>query len=230
MLESFELSALLISLFTGLLLGIPVGPTMFLIVDASMQVGKKAGFKVYCGFMAAKLLYMSVALLANSFITSNKSLESAFYLVASSMLVVWGVIIFFKSVKKKEAIKPSESGLLFKRGLMVGLSNPVIPFIYLTFIQFIKLHSTEATTITYLVHIFIMEAVTLLVLASIIALLLKGGAFIENHWNKVVKAMGVVLICAGAYQVYEMINLNDGEIEISNDKNVLEEQLEQIEK
>ncbi len=194
-----------------------------------MQVSRVGGLKVYCGFMLAKLIYIGFALLANSYITSNENVEAAFYLVASSMLVIWGVIILFKGFKKKENVKTPESGQLLKRGLYVGLSNPVIPFIYLTFIQFIRLHSTEADTFVYIVHILIMEVVTLIVLSSIIALLLKGGSFVEDHWNKVVKAMGFVLICAGSYQVYQMIDLKDGEVEINNDKNVLEEQLENIE-
>lgn len=229
MFESFELSALLISVIAGLFLGVPSGPAMFFIMDTSMTEGKAAAFKVYGGFMGAKMLYMALALLANDFISAHQKVESVVYLVASVLLVLWGVFIIFKSNKRNEPNTPLTVDRFYKRGLIVGLSNPVIPFIYLTFIQFIKLYAQNLSTFTYILNISILEFVSFLVLAGSAWLLLKGGRPVQNHWNKIVKLMGIFLLCAGSYQVYQLVDYKQGDFNIRNDGNVLEQQLEDIE-
>lgn len=236
MLESIELSALLISIIAGLFLGIPSGPALFFVLDTTLEEGKLAALKVYGGFMAAKLLYLAVALLANDFISTHQKLESVLFLIASVLLMVWGVVIIVKSKKRKDAIESKSkkkheeaSGSFYKTGFLIGVSNPVIPFIYLTVLQFIKIYANNPNTLKYLLNIAVMEAVTFLVLAGIAGILLKGGAFIQKHWNKVVMVVGVVLVCAGGYQAYHLVNVERGEIKVNNDENMLEEQLENIE-
>lgn len=229
MLESFELSALLISIIAGLFLGVPSGPALFFIVDTSLKEGKPAALKVYGGFMAAKLLYMVLALLANDFISAHQKLESVFYLIASLLLMLWGAIIIVKGNKRKEGNSELTIDRFYRRGLVVGLSNPVIPFIYLTFIQFIKIYANNVTTFKYILNIAILEAASFLVLAGTAWLLLKGGRLVQNNWNKVVRLMGIFLLCAGSYQVYQLVDFKRGGFNIKNDGNVLEQQLEEIE-
>lgn len=229
MFESLELSALLISIIAGLFLGVPSGPALFFVLDTSLKDGKAAGLKVYGGFMAAKVLYVVLALLANDFISANQKLESAFFLTASFLLMLWGILIIFKSNKRNEKDSQLSVDRFYRRGLIVGLSNPVIPFIYLTFIQFIKIYANNVTTFKYIVNIAILESVSFLVLAGTAWILLSGGRLVQNHWNKVVKLMGIFLFCAGSYQVYQLIDYKKGEVSIRSNQNVLEQQLEEIE-
>lgn len=233
MLESIELSALLISIIAGLFLGVPSGPALFFVLDTCLEESKTAAFKVYGGFMSAKVVYVAVALLANDFISTHQKLESIFYLVASFLLIVWGAIIFIKSNKKsglkKDSGQQTAIGSFFKTGFIVGISNPIIPFIYLTFIQFIKIYARNVTTFKYILNIAIMELVSFLVLVVIAWILLSGGRMVQHHWNKVVKLMGIFLLCAGSYQVYKLIDFKDGGISINSDENALEKQLEEIE-
>lgn len=231
MFESFEMSALLISIIAGLFLGVPSGPALFFVLDTSLKDGKAAALKVYGGFMAAKVLYLVLALLANDFISANQKLESVFILAASFLLMLWGVVIMLKSNINKKSEKESKLKVhrFYRRGLIVGLSNPVIPFIYLTLMQFIKIYANNVTTFKYILNITIMEAVSFLVLASTAGILLSGGRLVQNHWNKMVKVMGIFLFCAGSYQVYQLIDYNKGEMSISSDQNVLEQQLEEVE-
>ena len=229
MLESFEMSALLISIVAGLFLGIPSGPALFFVLDTSLKEGKAAALKVYGGFLAAKMLYVALALLANDFISAHRKLESIFYLVASILLMLWGVLIIWKSNKRRESKSQAKVDLYYRKGLVVGLSNPVIPFIYLTFIQFIKAYASNITTYKYILNIFILEVVSFSVLAGIAWLFLSGGRLVQNHWSKVVMVMGIFLLCAGSYQVYQLIDVKQGEVNIKSEENVLEQQLEKIE-
>lgn len=229
MFESLELSALLISIIAGLFLGVPSGPALFFVLDTSLKDGKAAGLKVYGGFMAAKVLYVVLALLANDFISANQKLESAFFLTASFLLMLWGILIIFKSNKRNEKDSQLSVDRFYRRGLIVGLSNPVIPLIYLTFIQFIKIYANNVTTFKYILNIAILESVSFLVLAGTAWILLNGGRLVQNHWNKVVKLMGIFLFCAGSYQVYQLIDYKKGEVSIKSNQNVLEQQLEKIE-
>ncbi len=227
----FELSALLISIIAGLFLGVPSGPALFYVLDTCLDRGKVAGLKMYGGLMASKVLYIGLALLANDFISSHQKLESVFYLTASFLLMVWGVVIMFKKSKKeeKEAGKQVEVASLYKTGFLVGLSNPIIPFIYLTFIQFIKIYARNVNTFKYILNITIMELVSFLVLAGTATVLLSGGQMVRTHWNKMVKVMGIFLFCAGSYQVYQLVDFNKGGFRIKQEENVLEQQLEVIE-
>ena len=229
MFESIELSALLISIIAGLFLGVPSGPALFFVLDTCLKESKAAALKVYGGFMAAKVLYVALALLANDFISSHKKLESIFYLTASALLVVWGVVMIVKSNQRDDDGKETEVSSFYKTGFVVGLSNPVIPFIYLTFIQFIKIYARNVTLLKYILNITIMELVSFLVLVVIAWILLSGGKMVQNHWSKAVKVMGAFLICAGSYQVYQLVDYKNGEISIKSDENVLEEQLEEVE-
>lgn len=229
MIESFEISALLISVIAGLFLGVPSGPALFFILDTSLQDGKAAALRVYGGFMAAKLVYVILALLGNDFISSHKSIESLFLLIASFLLMLWGAFILIKSTKRKETNRKTATGLFYRRGLIVGLSNPVIPFIYLTFIQFIKIYATNVTTFKFVLNIAVMEAVSFLVLAGSAWLLLSGGRMVQNHWNKIVKLMGAFLLIAGSYQVYQLVDYKEGAFSIKSEDNVLQQQMEGIE-
>lgn len=229
MFEFFELSALLISIIAGLFLGVPSGPALFFVLDTSLQDGKAAALKVYGGFMAAKVLYVMLALLANDFISANQKLESVFILAASFLLMLWGIFILFKSNKRSEKDSHLHVNRFYRKGLIVGLSNPVIPFIYLTLMQFIKIYAHNVTTFKYILNIAIMEAVSFLVLAGAAWILLSGGRLVQNHWNKMVKVMGIFLFCAGSYQVYQLIDYNKGEMSIRSNQNVLEQQLQEVE-
>lgn len=231
MFESFELSALLISILAGLFLGVPSGPALFFVLDTCLKVSKTAALKVYAGLMGSKLLYIALALLANDFISTHQKLESVFYLLASCLLVVWGIVIIIKSNKSNENRRDiAAEGSFYKNGFVVGLSNPIIPFVYLTFLQFIKIYANNVNTFKYILNITIMETVSFLVLAAAAGILLSGGRMVQNHWNKMVRIMGIFLLCAGSYQVYHLIDLKKGgEIDIKSDENVLEEQLEKIE-
>jgi threonine/homoserine/homoserine lactone efflux protein len=230
MFESIELSALLISIIAGLFLGVPSGPALFFVLDTCLQIGKAAALKVYGGFMGAKLIYIALALLANDYISSYPKVESALYLAASFLLVVWGVVILFKSSKQaKTSGTQAYHNSLYRTGFIVGISNPVIPFVYLTFIQFIKIYARDVTIFKYLLNITIMEAVSFLVLAGAAWLLLSGGQMVRTHWNKLVKVMALFLIVAGSYQVYQLVDFSGNSVHINDEENPLEEQLEKVE-
>lgn len=229
MFEHVELSALLISIIAGLFLGIPSGPALFFVLDTMLQAGKAAALRLYGGLMGAKLVWIVLALLANNFISAHKQVEAGFYLLASLLLMCWGVLILFKSTKKQKTTSPGVMDSFYRTGFIVGISNPVIPFIYLTFIQFIKVYASNANTFKYLLNIGIMEAVSFLMLSAAGLMLLGGGQLVQRHWQKLVSVMGVLLICAGGYQLYELIDYGADGFSINQQENVLEEQLEQVE-
>ncbi|WP_224995983.1 LysE family transporter [Cesiribacter sp. SM1] len=230
MFESFELSALLISIIAGLFLGVPSGPALFFVLDTCLKESKTAALKVYGGLMGSKLLYIALALLANDFISTHQKLESVFYLIASFLLMLWGIVIIIKSSQNNDKKREFNHGSFYRNGFIVGLSNPVIPFVYLTFLQFIKIYARDVNTFKYILNIAIMEAVSFLVLAGMASVLISGGRIIQNHWNKLVRLMGIFLFCAGSYQVYQLIDFKTGGgIGIKSNENVLEKQLEKVE-
>ena len=228
MFDSLELSAILISIIAGILLGIPSGPARFFVIDTCIKESKKAALKVYGGLLVSKLLYAGLALLANDFISSHKKVEAIVYLVAAFLLMVWGVVIVVQSRKKVDTSIEINTSSQFKKGFIVGISNPIIPFIYLTYFQFLKIYADEMYLLKYIWNIFIFEVASFVVLALIAMMLLSVGKKVLNHWNKITLVMGIFLFCAGAQQVYQHVEYKNG-FKIINEKNVLEKQLEEVE-
>lgn len=224
-----ELSTLLISVIAGLFIGIPTGPARFFVIDTCIKEGKTPALNVYGGLVVSKFIYAALALFANGFLSTNKTVESIIYLVASALLMVWGVVIIIKSNEKSDKSMHISGGPLFKKGFIVGISNPAIPFIYLTFVQLIKAYSDDLSSLEYVLNILTFETVSFFVLAFVSLLLLKGKRRILDHWKRIELLMGVFIMCLGIYQVYQQLDLSHGISLKSHDKSAIEKKIDEAE-
>ncbi len=222
--DSLEFSALLISVFAGIITGIPTGPARFFVLDTCLNDGKRAAAKVYGGLFTAVMLYACLALSANNYISGNERIESVFYLAASLLLILWGIIIILKSNKKNKASIRLNFGSWFKKGFIVGISNPVTPFIYLTFVQLIRIYAKSVTTVTNVLFILIFELFSFLTISIIVLIVLHRKEIILNHWYKVKIVMGIFLISLGSYNTWQQVDFRNG-IELNKNDTFIEEQV-----
>lgn len=225
MFDSLELSALLISIIAGILIGIPTGPARFFVVDTCLNDGKKAALKVYGGLFTAILFYACLAIFASDLISRNQTIESIFYLLASILLVVWGVVISLKSNQNSNTSIQLNLGSWFKKGFVVGISNPVTPFIYLTFIQLVKVYSSKPSLFNNILFILVFEFFSFLTISLIALLLLHKRDIVLNNWKRVKLIMGIFLICLGTYHTFQQLDFSNG-IEIKSSQNLLEKQVD----
>ena len=232
MFESIELSVILISAIAGALIGIPTGPSHFFTVDTFMNEGRIAALKVYGGLLTAKLLYAGIALLTNDLISSHPKIEPIVYLLASLLLMGWGVFIIVKSKsgEKKDSSSKDSSSIdiniksLFKKGFVLGISNPAIPFVYLAFVQILKMYAENINTVGYIIYIGVFEIISFITLAGIAMLLLIKKGKVLDQWHKVKIGMGVLIFFLGAYNVYQHVEIKDG-IHLRNGGNALEKNI-----
>lgn len=216
---------MLISVLAGIMLGIPTGPARFFVVDTCIKEGKRAALQVYGGLMTTKFFYAFVALLIINLLTLSKEVEALVYLIGSFVLIIWGGIIIAKSRKDSgDAIELSVDSL-YKKGFLVGISNPAIPFIYLGFLQVIKAYTKETSTMKYVIDILTFEFASFLTLALVSWLLLQEKSKLLQHWGKVKFAMGLLIVSIGTYQVFQHLEFNNG-IQLKDSESMLEKQAE----
>lgn len=227
MLESIELSVILISVAAGVLIGVPTGPSHFFTLDTCINEGRMAGLKVYAGLVVAKLLYAVLALLANNLILSHPKIEPIVYLLASALLIIWGVVIIVKSKDNNSSSIELNIKSLFKKGFVLGISNPAIPFVYLAYVQILRVYAQDINVFGYVVYILVFEIVSFATLAAIaLLMMLKRGSILE-HWYKVKLAMGVLIIGIGAYNLYQHVEFKDG-IHLKSGENALEKNIDEL--
>lgn len=224
-LNSGMASALLIAVVAGIAIGIPTGPGRFFVVDTCLNDGRKSALKVYSGLFTALLIYASLAFIANDFISGHQKIESIAYLVASALLIVWGIIIMIKSNQSKKASLNLNIESWYKKGFIVGISNPVIPFLYLTLIQLIKIYSEKPSLASNLIFLLVFEIISFLTISAITLFLLNKKDQVMDYWKKIKLTMGILLIAGGSYSTIKLLDFSNG-IKIKNNKSFLEEQVD----
>lgn len=223
-LKSGTTSALVIAVVAGLISGVPSGPARFFVVDTCLNDGRKSALKVYGGLFTALLFYASLAFIANDFISGHEKIESISYLVASVLLVVWGIIILLAGNTSKKASISLNIKSWYKKGFVIGISNPVIPFIYLTLLQLIKIYSKKPSLVSNMIFILVFEIISFLTISVITLFLLDKKDKVMDYWKKVKLTMGTFLVIAGSYHTIQQLDFSNG-VKIKNNENFLEEQV-----
>ena len=222
-LELFNTTTLLITALGGIPIGIPTGPARFFVLDTSFKKGRSAALQVYAGLFCAILIYGGLALLADDFISKHKKIESVSYLVASLLLIFWGGFIIFKSNKENKKPQKLKFGSGFLKGGVTGFSNLVIPFIYLAFIQALKIYTDDLSLLQKGMFILLFESFSFLTTSGLAVTLMKNKKKVGGNWTVVKILMGCILIGYGVYSSYRQLDFSDG-IEIKQSESFLEKQ------
>ena len=194
----------------GILIGIPTGPARFFVVDTRLNEGKTAAFKTYSGFLLAVLIYAALALLADGFLSRHKKVETVAYIVASLLLVLWGMFIILKSNKVQDSTLNFNFDSPFSKGFAAGISSPVTPFIYLAFLQILNSYTTGLSFFEKAVSIGIFEFCGFLTTWTVGSLLINKKGTVKKNWNVVKLVMGIFLICLGVYNFSREISFENG--------------------
>lgn len=212
-----DLLVLGIIIGAGILIGIPTGPARFFVVDTRLQDGKTAAIKTYLGFFLAVLVYAGIALLADDYISRHEKVRIAAHLAASVLLVLWGLLIIIKSRKSKNSSLDFSFKSSFLKGLAAGLSSPVSPFIYLAFMQTLRIYADELTLWNKALAILLFECTAFLTTWGVAALLKNKKQNVRSKWTTVKICMGILLISIGTYQASQRLSFKDG-IQIQSSK------------
>ena len=223
-LEPFNIATLLIAVFGGILIGIPTGPGRFFVLDTSFRKGRSAALQVYGGLFSSIFIYAGLALLADDFISQNPKIELVSNFVASLLLIFWGVFIIFRSNKENKSSEKPKSGSWFLKGAILGFSNPVVPFVYLAFIQVLKIYAGDLSLLQKAVFVLLFECFSFLTTSVLAFTLIKNKKSFKGKWVIVKILAGILLIGYGAYSSYRQLDFTDG-IKLIQKDSFLEEQV-----
>ena len=165
-------------------------------------------------------IYASLGIFASDFILENRTIKAGFYLTASILLIVWGFVIIANRDKQGKPFVNLNLDSWFKKGFVIGISNPVTPFIYLTVVQLLKDYAKPPSLGNIILFILVFEGVTFLTTALVALILLLKRDIVMSFWKRVKVIMGVFLICLGSYYTFQQIDFRDG-ITIKSRENFL---------
>ena len=202
---------ILIAVGAGILIGIPTGPARFFVVDTRLNEGKVAALKTYAGFFSAVLIYAALALLADDFLSRHGQIKSIAYVVASVLLVFWGILIISRSNKTK---KSSSLNFNFKsslaKGFAAGISSPVTPFLYLAFLQILNSYTNKLSLGEKAISIVVFEVCSFLTTWIVGSMLIHKKKSVKKNWRIVKIFMGIFLIGLGTYNLTQQIKFDNG--------------------
>ncbi|MBC6997591.1 LysE family transporter [Cytophaga sp. FL35] len=117
----------------GLLLSFMIGPVFFVLLETSAIRGFRAALVFDLGVIIADILFLAIAYFSSFQLLENLSNQPGLYVFGGVILLVYGIITFFKKPKKeiKDKIKASKRsylGLLVKGFLLNFINIGVLIF------------------------------------------------------------------------------------------------------
>lgn len=128
---------LLKGLVTGFILSIMIGPVFFVLLETSIRKGVRAAIALDLGVLLSDVVYI---LIAYVFFTEVKDFsqgedKSILQLCGGILFTLYGVINFFKKVKKRkvkgieiEPVRPVDYLWLGLKGFLLNIANPLVVF------------------------------------------------------------------------------------------------------
>lgn len=140
---------------TGLILSIMLGPAFFVLLETSIRKGIRAALAFDAGIIIGDIIYIVIAYV---FIKQVASLSSGtdnalIKIVGGVLFIVFGLIMFFKKISSKKFEEESKKfrnskdyWLLFVKGLILNLANPLIIFYWFSVMALGKTADKDAFT------------------------------------------------------------------------------------
>ena len=197
---------------TGLILSIMLGPAFFVLLETSIRKGIRAALAFDAGIIIGDIIYIIIAYV---FIKQVAALSSGtdnalIKIVGGVLFIVFRLIMFFKKISEKKFEEESKKfrnskdyWLLFVKGLILNLANPLIIFYWFSVMALGKTANKDAFTgldMFFYVSIILFTFFTVDVLKIIGAKRLRP--FITNNVLKSLNRItGSVLLGFGGFLI-----------------------------
>lgn len=197
---------------TGLILSIMLGPAFFVLLETSIRKGIRAALAFDAGIIIGDIIYIVIAYV---FIKQVASLSSGtdnalIKIVGGVLFIVFGLIMFFKKISEKKFEQESKKfrnskdyWLLFVKGLILNLANPLIIFYWFSVMALGKTANKDAFTgwdMFFYISIILFTFFTIDVLKIIGAKKLRP--FITNNvLRSLNRITGSLLFCFGGFLI-----------------------------
>lgn len=170
-----EVTYILKGLIIGIVASMPIGPILMLVIQKSINDGRKAGFSCGLGATAVDTTCAIIAAFALSaigdFIHNN---ESTIEIIGGIFIAVIGISMFRAKVAQDRRKKPY-SPKNFVKAMTMGFCNPAAPAFMLAFFTIMKMDMSEQPLFVPILSILAVAAGSALYWYTISKLIARFG-------------------------------------------------------
>ncbi|RYM34041.1 hypothetical protein ERX46_08750 [Brumimicrobium glaciale] len=146
---------LLKAIVTGLILSVMLGPAFFVLLETSIKRGIRAALSFDAGVLVSDIIYIVIAYV---FIQQIEDLSSGgdnalIRAIGGVLFFVYGYLTFVKKVDTVEVAKtkkvnadPKDYWILFIKGLLLNLANPLVVFYWFSVMALGHTRSNDVLT------------------------------------------------------------------------------------
>ncbi|RFC55944.1 LysE family translocator [Brumimicrobium aurantiacum] len=125
------------AIVTGLILSVMLGPAFFLLLETSIKRGIRAALSFDAGVLISDIIYIVIAYVFIQQVEelSRGSDNALIRMIGGVLFFVYGFLTFNKKVgpievkkTKKMNVDPKDYWILFIKGLLLNLANPLVVF------------------------------------------------------------------------------------------------------
>ncbi len=140
---------------TGLILSIMLGPAFFVLLETSIRKGIRAALAFDAGVILSDIVYIVIAYVFIKQVAELSTGEdnALIKFIGGVLFIVYGAITFFKKVGTTKFSKESKTmrnskdyWVLFVKGLILNLANPLVIFYWFSVMALGKTASSETFT------------------------------------------------------------------------------------
>lgn len=179
----FDIDTIVIFCTASILLGFAPGPDNIFVLTQSIMYGKKAGLFVTFGLATGLIVHTTVVAfgLAAIFQTSVLAFNILKYLgVLYLLYLAWKAFKDNKRDINKEEVLEISSLDLYKRGIIMNITNPKVSIFFMAFLPQFTNHSNGSLTIQFILLGLVFILTTLFVFGFISFIAGVVGEYILN--------------------------------------------------
>lgn len=211
----------------GILLSFMVGPVFFVLLETSATKGFRAAVSFNIGVMLADIVFLLIAYFSSFQLLENLSNQPGLFVFGGTILLIYGVVIFFKKPPKEAKIKDSKGsyiGLMVKGFLLNFINIGVLAF----WLGLIVIVGPSLENNPNRILLFFSSVILVYFVTDLFKILLAKQLRRYLTQERIVlikKGLGVILVICGIVLISkgflpkEKFNIKDGIERMSEQKN-----------
>lgn len=201
---------------TGLILSVMLGPAFFLLIETSIKKGIRAAVSFDAGVLTSDIIYILIAYIFIQQVETISHGDNNAIIRAGGgvLLIVYGYFTFSRKIieikkGKKVEIESSDYWVLYIKGFLLNLINPLIVFYWFSVMAFGHSGSTNVVS-RFEMFIFILAVLT--TFGSVDLLKIFGAKKLrpfltDKFLDSLNKITGSILMAFGVFLVISSIVL-----------------------